>query len=129
MPVSSAACAQGRPLVTLKLASTLDGRIATRTRREPWITGEPARRMAHALRGRHDAVMVGVGTVLADDPELTCRIPGYEPVPLGARGRRQPSAHPADQPAGGDRARRLRPGCSPATAPTRRGATRSKRPA
>ena len=72
----------GRPLVTLKLASTLDGRIATRTGESRWITGEAARRAAHALRGRNDAIMVGVGTVLTDDPELTCRIPGFRPNPL-----------------------------------------------
>jgi diaminohydroxyphosphoribosylaminopyrimidine deaminase/5-amino-6-(5-phosphoribosylamino)uracil reductase len=72
----------GRPLLRLKLASTLDGRIATRTCESQWLTGEPARRAAHAMRGRHDAVMVGVGTVLADDPELTCRIEGFRTAPL-----------------------------------------------
>jgi len=66
----------GRPAVTLKLATTMDGRIAAHTGRSRWITGPAARAAVHLLRARHDAIMVGSGTAIADDPELTCRLPG-----------------------------------------------------
>lgn len=63
----------GRPMVTLKLATSFDGRIATGTGESQWITGPDARRAVHAMRARHDAVMVGGGTARKDDPGLTVR--------------------------------------------------------
>ncbi len=65
-----------RPLVTLKLGTTLDGRTATHAGESRWITGAPARAAGHALRAETDVIMIGSGTALADDPELTCRLPG-----------------------------------------------------
>lgn len=73
----------GRPLVTLKVATTMDGKVAAADGSSRWITGPTARRDAHRLRGWSGAIMVGVGTVLADDPSLTCRIKGFTgPQPL-----------------------------------------------
>ena len=66
----------GRPYLVAKWAMTADGRIACSTGDSRWVSGEASRSDAHALRGRLAAVMVGVGTVLADDPLLTCRVPG-----------------------------------------------------
>ena len=65
-----------RPAFTLKMAATLDGRIATQSGDSQWITGIQARAMAHQLRARHDAVMIGGGTLAADDPTLTARLGG-----------------------------------------------------
>ena len=73
---------KGRPHVTLKLASSFDGRIATASGESQWITGPEARRAVHALRMRHDAVMVGAGTVRADDPALTVRGLGVRRQPV-----------------------------------------------
>jgi diaminohydroxyphosphoribosylaminopyrimidine deaminase/5-amino-6-(5-phosphoribosylamino)uracil reductase len=67
-----------RPLVTLKLATSLDGRIATASGESQWITGVRARASGHLLRASHDAIMVGANTARVDDPSLTCRLPGME---------------------------------------------------
>ncbi len=72
----------GRPFVTLKVAASLDGRIATRSGESRWITGEASRARGHGVRDRVDAILVGVKTVLKDDPILTARPYGKEGKPL-----------------------------------------------
>ena len=73
---------QNRPMLTLKLASSFDGRIATGTGESQWITGPEARRSVHAMRARHDAVMVGGGTARKDDPSLSVRDLGVAHQPV-----------------------------------------------
>jgi len=86
----------GLPFVTLKTALSLDGRIATKTGHSRWITGAASREAVHTLRHRHAGIMVGAGTVLADDPELTTRlsVPGLHPtrIVVDSRLRIPPSA-------------------------------------
>ncbi len=89
------AVADGLPEITLKAAISLDGRIASEAGESRWITGPAARAAGHALRDSHDAVLVGVGTVLADDCGLDTRIPGGRnavPVVLDSRLRTPPTA-------------------------------------
>lgn len=68
----------GYPFVTLKVAASSDGKIAPKDGWKAWVTGEPARAFGQRLRATHDALMTGIGTILADDPDLTCRLPGCE---------------------------------------------------
>ena len=75
--------AQGRPHVMLKLAISADGKAGLAGRKQALITGEPARERVFQMRAASDAILVGIGTVLSDDPQLTCRLPGmFERSPV-----------------------------------------------
>lgn len=69
---------KNRPFVTAKIAASLDGRVATGAGDSQWVTGEAARLHGHLERARHDAILIGAGTLRADNPRLTCRLPGLE---------------------------------------------------
>ncbi len=69
-------CTHGRPMVTMKVATSMDSKVATFMGESKWITGPESRQRGHLLRSSHDAILVGIGTVLADNPELDCRISG-----------------------------------------------------
>lgn len=73
---------ENRPFVTLKMACTLDGKIACASGESQWITGELARRHTHQVRSRHDAILIGCGTALADDPTLSTRLDGVAHTPV-----------------------------------------------
>ena len=88
--------------MALKYAMTLDGKIAACTGASQWITGEAARRHVHQLRHRYRGILAGVGTVLADDPQLTCRLPeGRSPVRVVCDTRLRTPAHRPGGPHGG----------------------------
>lgn len=96
----------GMPLVTVKIASSLDGRIALANGESQWITGPEARAAGHLLRAAHDAILTGIGTALADDPQMDCRLPGmsgWSPLRAVAdsRGRLPPEARLLRNPPGG----------------------------
>ena len=106
MPAISAACATAGRTSLLKLArSRLTARRALAGRKPVAITGETARERVHLLRAHSDAIMIGIGTALADDPMLTCRLPGMAELFAGAGRARQHAAAAAEFAFGVQRAR------------------------